>query len=464
MSDSRTSDPATISERGDRKRFRAIRTAQLTLVLRADAPSVPGGRLPLADVQELTLGRGRKGIGDERTPEGRFVSWSVDDHVVSRAHARLERDRAGWRLTDLKSKNGTFVNGRRIEEQLLRDGDVARVGSAFFLFRVGEMREDRAAAPLVFESAVGLNAFATLSASLGDQLEQARDVAPTTLPILITGETGVGKELVARELHERSQRRGPLVAVNCGAIAQTLVESELFGHRQGSFSGATEDRVGLVRRADRGTLFLDEIAELGESSQVALLRVLQEGEVRPVGATDPIAVDVRVIAATNRDLRVEIGHTRFRDDLLSRLRGHELRMPPLRERREDIGLIVARLLATTFESQVGKIRFTNAAARALLTYDFPRNIRELEHALQRAIALAKGEPIAVSHLPDELARSRDRAVAHAAGDDQLAARLADVLEQNRGNISATARAFGKAPIQIRRWCQRFGIDFEQFRR
>lgn len=464
MSDTKTSDVSTISERGDRRRFRIVRTAQLTLAFRADAPSVPGARLPLLDVLELTLGRGRGGIADERSADGRFVTWSIDDHVMSRVHARLERGRAGWRLIDLKSKNGTFVNGRRIQEKVLRDGDLARVGSAFFLYQMGEMREDRAAAPLVYESAVGLNAFATLSTALGDQLEKARDVAPTGLPILIGGETGAGKELIARELHARSQRRGELVAVNCGAIAKTLVESELFGHRKGAFSGATENRVGLVRRADGGTLFLDEVAELSESSQVALLRVLQEQEVRPVGATDPITVDVRVIAATNRDLALEVSRASFRDDLFARLRGHEIRMPPLRERREDIGLIVARLLNGTFAAQADGLTFTNGAARALLSHDFPGNIRELEHGLQRAIALAKGDPIAVSHLSEELASSGGRGVVRVVEDDLLPERLLQVLEETRGNISATARAFGKAPVQVRRWCQRFGIDVERFRR
>jgi transcriptional regulator with PAS, ATPase and Fis domain len=169
-------------------------------------------------------------------------------------------------------------------------------------------------------------------------------IAPSSVPLLVRGETGTGKELMARAIHEASERRGAFVPVNCGALPRDLLESELFGHRRGAFTGASGDRSGLVRRAHRGTLFLDEIAELPPDSQVALLRVLQEGEVRPVGACEEITVDVRIVAATHQDLRERIASGRFREDLYARIAGFEITMPPLRERREDLGMLIATLL------------------------------------------------------------------------------------------------------------------------
>jgi len=219
--------------------------------------------------------------------------------------------------------------------------------------------------------------------------------------VLITGESGTGKELVARALHtEGSRASGAFVAVNCGAIPDELMESELFGHVKGAFTGAVADRPGLFREADGGTLFLDEIGELSLGLQVKLLRALQEKKVKPVGGTGEQDVDVRVVAATNRELEAEVARGAFRQDLYYRLNVIELRLPPLRQRREDVPLLVEHFLRR-FAKDQGKAlsALTPAAIKRLEEYDFPGNVRELENIIERAVALAAGPVIDVDDLP-----------------------------------------------------------------
>jgi len=219
--------------------------------------------------------------------------------------------------------------------------------------------------------------------------------------VLITGESGTGKELVARALHTEGNRAsGAFVAVNCGAIPDELMESELFGHVKGAFTGAVADRPGLFREADGGTLFLDEIGELSLGLQVKLLRALQEKKVKPVGGTGEQDVDVRVVAATNRELEAEVARGAFRQDLYYRLNVIELRLPPLRQRREDVPLLVEHFLRR-FAKDQGKAlsALTPAAIKRLEDYDFPGNVRELENIIERAVALAAGPVIDVEDLP-----------------------------------------------------------------
>jgi transcriptional regulator with PAS, ATPase and Fis domain len=288
-------------------------------------------------------------------------------------------------------------------------------------------------------------------------------IAASTVPVLVRGETGTGKELVARAVHERSGRRGAFVAINCGALPRSLVESELFGYKRGAFSGAKDDRDGLVRRADHGTLFLDEIAELPEESQVALLRVLQEGEVRPIGAGEVVPVDVRVVAATHQDLAHRIADGRFRQDLYARLAGFEVALVPLRDRREDIGSLVAALLPRITEDASG-VTVHRQAARALLGYGYPLNVRELEQALRAAVVLAGGGEIRIEHLPEAMRGVTAPAATVLRPEDRaLRERLIEVLREARGNVAAAGRQMNKAPIQIRRWCRRFGIELGGFR-
>jgi two-component system response regulator PilR (NtrC family) len=223
----------------------------------------------------------------------------------------------------------------------------------------------------------------------------------TRTSVLITGESGTGKELVARALHsEGSRAKAPFVAVNCGAIPEELMESELFGHKRGSFTGAIADKPGLFQEADSGTLFLDEIGELSVGLQVKLLRALQERKVKQVGATDELEVDVRVIAATNRELEAEVARGAFRADLYYRLNVIEIRIPPLRQRREDIALLAEHFVARFAAEHRAGARLSADALRKLESYDFPGNVRELENMIERAIALSSSDVIATADLPD----------------------------------------------------------------
>jgi DNA-binding NtrC family response regulator len=232
-------------------------------------------------------------------------------------------------------------------------------------------------------------------------------VAPTTATVLIVGESGTGKELVARAIHAKSPRSGKsFVAINCGALPESILESELFGHERGSFTGASATKRGMFEEARGGTLFLDEIGEISPKMQVQLLRVLQESEIRRVGATETIKVDVRVVAATNRDLKNEVMSGRFREDLLFRLQVVTVRVPPLRERRGDIALLIRHFVARHAD-RLGRQapRVAAEVHQILATYDFPGNVRELSHIIERAMLLAREGVIAVGDLPPEVTRA-----------------------------------------------------------
>jgi two-component system, NtrC family, response regulator PilR len=229
-------------------------------------------------------------------------------------------------------------------------------------------------------------------------------VAPTRTTVLVTGESGTGKEVVARAIHEGGERRDqPFVAINCGAIPEGLIESELFGHEKGSFTGASDAKPGLFEVAGSGTLFLDEVAELPPGLQVKLLRALQERRIRRVGGKTDVAVDARIVAATNRDLQEEVRTGRFREDLFYRLNVIQIRVPPLRDRREDVPLFVARFLARfAVEAAKGDLRFSPDAERRLVEYDYPGNVRELANVVERAVTLADGPVIGIADLPPAL--------------------------------------------------------------
>ena len=231
-------------------------------------------------------------------------------------------------------------------------------------------------------------------------------VAPQTSRILITGETGTGKELVARAIHENSARsKEPFITINCGAFPETLLESELFGYVKGAFTGANENRQGLFRGAHGGTLFLDEIGNMSLPMQVKLFRVLQEGKVRPVGSNEETEIDVRVIAATNKDLDKAIAAGEFREDLFYRLSVIPILLPALRERRDDIPLLARAFLERFRKSMEKPIEGISPEAMSLLeAYDWPGNVRELENTMERSVALEIGKMICVSVLPDKIAR------------------------------------------------------------
>ena len=242
------------------------------------------------------------------------------------------------------------------------------------------------------------------SLSMRKVLELATKIASAKTTVLITGESGTGKERVARAVHEHSDRAsGPFLVVNCGALPEALMESELFGHEKGAFTGAAGKTLGLFRQAEGGTVLLDEVGELPLNLQVKLLRVLQEKSVRPVGAAQEIAVDVRVLAATNRDVEADVASGKFRQDLYYRLNVIRLNLPPLRERPEDIPLLAERFIQR-FAAEMGKevVGFTPDALRAVTAYRFPGNVRELENVIERAVALSGSRVIGLGDLPESI--------------------------------------------------------------
>jgi Nif-specific regulatory protein len=305
--------------------------------------------------------------------------------------------------------------------------------------------------------------------------------AASPIAVLIEGETGTGKELVARGIHRASVRaEGPFLAVNCAAVSETLLESELFGHRRGAFTGAMQDHRGLFEAASGGTILLDEIGEMPFPMQAKLLRVLQEGEVIPVGDTRPRKVDVRVISATNRQLDAEVARQTFRQDLYYRLAVFPIRVPPLRERPEDIALLVVRFLSHAAERHHKRIPgIGEAAFERLVAFDWPGNIRELENEIERAVALARdGESLGVEHLSAKLRTGPEAPGAEEPAPPRVAARpepevetlpfreardgfekryIERVLNENGRNVSQTARVLGLSRVTLQKKMREFGL-------
>jgi hypothetical protein len=438
-------------------------TPQLFLVLMCEHPLWPPSRHSLSDVEFVRVGRGSRGV--ERN--GRELRLAIPDRLASSEHVHLHFVRGRWMLEDARSKNGTMVNGSAVRRAVLVDGDVIEVGHTLFLYRD---RTPAAPGPpdLTGDAlAASLPGLPTFYGPLAGALDDLARVASTNVSIVLLGETGTGKEVVARAVHSLSKRAGAFVPVNCGALPPTLIESTLFGHRKGAFSGAGEDRPGLVRSADRGTLFLDEIGDLPAASQVTFLRVLQEQEVVPVGDARPVKVDVRLVTATHRPLGELVQSGSFRADLYARMAGLTVRLPPLLDRCEDLGLLVGVLLRR-LAPDPERVSFTVAAARALFRHDWPLNVRELEKCLGVAVALAGGGPIRPEHLPEAVrgvaAQGAAAASDDAPGEDRLRTELVALLTEHNGNISLVARTMGKGRMQIHRWLKRYGLDPSGFRR
>jgi DNA-binding NtrC family response regulator len=245
-----------------------------------------------------------------------------------------------------------------------------------------------------------------------DLLSQVRRIADSESTVLLTGESGTGKELIARAIHQHSYRsENSFVTVNCGALPEELLESELFGHKKGSFTGAIKDKEGLLEVANEGSFFLDEVGETSPRIQVKLLRVLQEKEIVPVGGTAPVKVDVRLVAATNADLESEVNLGRFRKDLYYRLNVIPLHIPPLRERKEDIPLLVDHFLKKYVDQQGKTKKFTTEAQKVLMQYAWPGNVRELENVIERAVTLVQGATITEKDLPEKITKGKGRLLA-----------------------------------------------------
>lgn len=327
------------------------------------------------------------------------VDLKLSDPSVSRFHCELTTDHDAVRLEDLKSSNGTFVDGVRVERCLLHPGATIRLGGT--RLRV-ETRDDKAEVRLSENPAFGT--MVGVSEPIRRVFAVLERAAQTDTTILLSGETGTGKEAAAESIHERSARAsGPLVVVDCAAVPPNLLESELFGHRKGSFTGALEAREGAFSKADGGTIFLDEIGELPLELQPKLLRALEKRRVKPVGASEYRPVDVRVVAATNRELKTEVNEGRFRSDLYFRLAVLEVRLPPLRSRPEDIPILVSYLLGNRRDvtGDTGAFLRSDSFHETLAKHPWPGNVRELRNHLERCIALREAVQLEASPLSAE---------------------------------------------------------------
>jgi transcriptional regulator with GAF, ATPase, and Fis domain len=429
------------------------------------------------DAPETTIGRDAS------------VHLSIPDQLMSRRHCSVQSAADGrFILRDLGSSNGTFVNGIPTRERILEHGDRIRAGDSVLLFMQSEhaltlgpdrpdsLAEDRttriphdfteqrrlsdSSGAIVAEVLAGRM---TLQAHdmVGDSpvmaavYERIRKVAPSDVTVLISGETGTGKELAARAIHQNSPRaRGPFVAVNCATLTDTLLESELFGHEKGAFTGAVSLKKGKLEVADGGTVFLDEIGELAPALQAKLLRALQYHEFERVGGTRTIKVSVRVIAATNRDLADDVAAGRFRQDLWYRLNVVSMMMPPLRARRGDIPMLAAHFAAKYGRGR--SVEFSREALDALSTYDWPGNVRELENAIEHAVVLGRSDQIVADDLPDAVLegsaalRGGTTAAYHQSVLDTKRRLIIDAIDRSGGNYTAAAKLLGINPTYLHR--------------
>jgi DNA-binding NtrC family response regulator len=460
-----------VESAGPSERPGARTEPHLLVALECDRPLARSARHRLGPGGRVLIGRGptreATRTGDHRATE---LGLRIPDLRMSSAHAELDGALGRWTIKDLGSKNGVRVNGEPVTARVLAEGDLIELGHTLLLYQEaprGDGPDDvdfgqaRAAAP-------GL---ATLVPSLAATFAKLVKLAPTEVPVLVLGETGTGKEVVARAIHELSGRPGKFIGVNSGAIPEALIESELFGSSRGAFSGSVADRPGLLRAADRGTFFLDEIGDLPLPSQAAFLRALQERQVRPVGGTAAVPVDLRLVSATNRDVERLVREGKFREDLYGRIAGYRVTLPPLRERRQDLGLLVGVLLERALGDRASGVTLSLEAARILYSYRFPLNVRELESWLSAAVALSGGSPIRPEHWPEpvDLDPVDDGDAEPVAlrplspEQEQHREEVLGLLREHRGNVSAVARAAGKARNQVQRWLTRYALDPDDFR-
>jgi two-component system response regulator HydG len=349
---------------------------------------------------------------------------------------------------------------------------------AELLVRIEKAIEKRALAQSVsllqseFRDQFGLGAIIGNSQQIRDVLTRVLRAAPTDSTVLITGENGTGKELVAKAIHANSKRASnPFIPVNCAAISEQILESELFGHVKGAFTGAVAARKGLMEEADGGTFFFDEIAEMSRSLQAKLLRAIQEQEIRRVGDNRPIKVDVRIIAATNRDLEEEIEESRFRRDLFYRLNVIPIEIPALRDRMSDIPLLVQHFLRKYNRKMDRALRVSDAALEKLAAHDYPGNVRELENLVEQAVALADGEVILPEHI--SLRTPRKTAGAEPDADDLATQSLDDMvalaerkaieeaIARSNGSLEQVARDLGLSSTTLWRKMKRHNIRRER---
>lgn len=399
----------------------------------------------------------------------------LSDKTVSRNHLEIEYTSDSFLLRDMQSTNGTYVNGTKVKEAYLAPGDVIKLGNTSIEFQA--FSETAKIEPSSNESFGSMVAKSRKMRQIFGIMEK---ISPTFATVVIEGETGTGKDLVANGIHQNSTRKNkPFVVFDCSSVAPNLIESELFGHEKGSFTGAIKSRKGAFEEASGGTIFLDEIGELPLDLQPKLLRALEQREVRRVGANLPTAIDVRVLCATNRDLKKEVSEGRFREDLYYRLSVVKINIPPLRDRPEDIPLIIEKILRDakfnrTIDGGFRITRVEDDALKTLQRYQWPGNVRELANIIERAASFADGGSIAKSHL-DYVFSELDNEEEHTEKlvmDTDLPFKeakqklldvfekdyLLDLLKRNNNNLSKAAREAKIDRKHIRNLLKKYGIN------
>ena len=433
--------------------FRPVRPGAATLTdsmsMELAREGLPQASLKIVHSEDSRLVGTKLALSPEILVIGRDVDQglAIADSKLSRTHLRVSLEpRSGvhW-LGDAGSRNGTFLNGRPIDSAPLPHGAVIRAGNTLLVYMA---RSEMAVA-----------------------LERADQIASSNLSVLILGETGVGKEVLARRIHERSGRSGQFVGVNCAALPREIVAAELFGHRRGAFSGANQARDGLFLTANGGTLLLDEVGDCPAEVQPALLRALQERTIRPLGSDREQPIDVRMIAATLADLSKDADSGRFRADLYARLAEVVLVIPPLRERRDEILDLYHHFLR---ESGT-QLTLSTSAAEALLSWRWPFNVRELKALVQSLLALGQSareldlsalrsaRPEIASFIEESRRDSQPARPSSAPARSEIAD-LERLLEQHGGNVSHVAEALGKPRSHVYRWLKNLGLSPERYRR
>jgi transcriptional regulator with PAS, ATPase and Fis domain len=430
----------------------------LFLVLEAERPLTGGSRYALESADEVLIGRIERGSGrqvERRAADGkRRLTIRANDRFLSKEHAAFRRQPSGWVVEDLGSRNGVLVNGAPATGTTeLNPGDLISLGRLFFVFDFAEAEEssDFSAEDISVEP----EGLITLLPGLSERYARLRQEAPRNTSVTLVGETGTGKEVVARAIHVASKRSGPYLAVNCGAIPKDLIQSELFGHVKGAFSGATGGS-GYIRDAHEGTLLLDEIVAAPAGVQIALLRTIQERTVTPVGTSRAQPVDVRFVAAAQRPLGDAVEAGEFRADLQARLEAMVFELPPLRERLEDVGIFVAAALKKLGVEEKHNPRLSLQAGTRLLRYEWPRNIRELAQSIDLAWGGAKDGEVSETDLPKPKAES-------GSPRSHLKEQLINHLRAARGNVAEVARRMGRTRPLVYHYLRRFDIDPESFR-
>jgi two-component system response regulator GlrR len=382
----------------------------------------------------------------------------IDDRTVSRFHCEIAAGENGVRVEDSGSKNGTTLDGVRIESGYLREGSIITLGNASV-----RVSFEGGAVSIPLSRAERFGELVGTSAAMRSLFAMLERSAESDATVLLEGETGTGKEAAAQAIHDEGKRRdAPFLVVDCGAIPENLLESELFGHERGSFTGATERRVGAFEAAHGGTVFLDEIGELPPSLQPKLLRVLEDRTIRRLGSTDRITVDVRVIAATNRRLRQEVNEGRFRPDLFFRLAVLRVELPSIRERIGDLPLLARTLLERLGAPDDERKKLLSDAFLARLSHAaWPGNVRELRNYLERCLVMREAMPLAPSI---DAARSVeiDASLSYAEARRRALAEferayLPALVTAHGGNVSQAARASGIDRVYLHRMLRRHGL-------